>query len=63
MADAAQQKKLKEEEDRLWGLQQEHLRKLKIKQDRQLKKGIRDVSKAQSEFNLQKKSEDAYMKW
>jgi len=39
------------------------LRKLKIKQDRELKKGIREVSKAQSEFNLQKKGEDAYMKW
>lgn len=61
--EAEMKQKQKEEEDRLWGLQQEHLRKLKIKQDRELKKGIRDVAKAQSEFNLQKKGEDDYMKW
>lgn len=55
-------KKAEEEEERLWGLQQEHLRKLKIKQDRQLKKDLREVTGAQAVSNQHAKNEH-YMKW
>ena len=42
--EAEYKKKFEEEEDKLWGMQSEHLRKLKVKQDRELKKDLRDVT-------------------
>lgn len=62
LKEAEYQKEQAKEEERLWGLQAEHLRKLTIKQDRQLKKDNRDVTIAKSQTNVAQKSEH-YMKW
>ena len=62
MKEMEMKKKQEEDEERLWGIQAEHLRKLKIKQDRLLKKNARDMEQAQSVKNVEMKSEH-YMKW
>jgi hypothetical protein len=56
--DAELKKKQDKEEERLWALQAEHLRKLQIKQDRLLKKNLRDMEGAALTHQLDQTKEN-----
>jgi hypothetical protein len=51
-------KKQEKEEERLWALQAEHLRKLQIKQDRLLKKNNREMAEAALSHQLDQNKEN-----
>ena len=62
MEEAELKKKQDKEEERLWALQAEHLRKLQIKEDRLLKKNLRDMETAA--LNHQKdQNKENKIKW
>lgn len=62
MQEAELKKKQDKDEERLWALQAEHLRKLQIKQDRLLKKNHRDMAQATLAHQVDQNKENK-IKW
>ena len=62
LQEAEMKKKQDKEEERLYAIQAEHLRKLQIKQDRLLKKNLREMEEAALSHQLDQNKENK-IKW